>query len=111
MDPEGDLAEVIDRGRQAADDTAELASVLLELLRHRRLRRAQREREPDELLLRPIVQVALDPAPGRVGRGHDSCARGVHLGAALGVGNCRRDELREFRQPLFHVSRQRLGFA
>ena len=74
MDPEGDLAEVIERRREAVYDAAQLASVLLELLGNRRLRRAQREREPNQLLLRAVVEVAFDPAPGRVGRGDDSCA-------------------------------------
>jgi len=71
MDPEGDLAEVIERRREAVYDAAQLASVLLELLGNRRLRRAQRERERNQLLLRAVVQVAFDLAPGRVGRGHD----------------------------------------
>jgi hypothetical protein len=38
------------------------------------LRRAHGEREPDQLLLCAVVQVALDPAPCGVGRGDDSCA-------------------------------------
>src|SRR6185295_9747211 len=74
MDPEGDLAEVVERSREAVYDAAELASVLRELLGNLRLSRAQRKREPDQLLLRAVMQVALDPAPGRVSRGHDSCA-------------------------------------
>jgi hypothetical protein len=71
MDPAGDLAEVIKRNREAVYDAVQLASVLPELLRQRRLRRAQDEREGNQVLLRAVVQVALDPAPGRVGRGHD----------------------------------------
>ena len=74
MDPEGDLAEVVERGREAVHDAAQLASVLLELFGNRRLSRAQCEREPDQLLLCAVVQVAFDPAPGRIGRGQDSCA-------------------------------------
>ena len=74
MNPEGDLAEVIERGGETVYDAAQLAPVLLELLGNRRLRRAQGEREPDELLLGAVVQVAFDPTPGRVGRCHDSCA-------------------------------------
>jgi len=46
--------------------------MLTELLRNRRLRRAQRQRERDELLLGAVVQVAFDPPAGCVGSDHDS---------------------------------------
>ena len=38
------------------------------------LGRAQVRRQPDQVLLRPVVQVALDPAPLGVGGGHDARA-------------------------------------
>src|SRR4029077_12270984 len=74
MDTEGDLAEVIECAGEAFHDAVQLASVLLEFPGNGRLRRAQSKREPNQLLLRAVVQVAFDPAPGRVGRSHDSSA-------------------------------------
>jgi hypothetical protein len=83
MDPEGDLAEFIECARQTVDDVGQRPAVLFELLRHRRLRRPQLERQRDELLLRPVVQVTLDPAPRCVGRRDDARARGLELGTRV----------------------------
>ena len=46
-------------------------------------REPQRQRETDEVLLRAVVQVALEPAPRVVGRGDDAGARGAQLGLGL----------------------------
>ena len=74
VDPERDLTQLVHYARQPLDDVGQLGPELAELGRHRRLRSAQFERERDELLLRAVVQVALDPPPGRVGGGDDPCA-------------------------------------
>ena len=42
-------------------------------------REPQRQRQADEVLLRAVVQVALDPAPRVVARGHDAGARRAQL--------------------------------
>ena len=44
---------------------------------------ADLHRERDEVLLRAVVQVALDPAPRLVGRGHDAQPRRLELLVAL----------------------------
>jgi hypothetical protein len=59
------------------------------------LRRAQLELERHEPLLRAGVQIALDPPPGIVGGGDDPRARGGGHGAALRIGDRRRQKLRE----------------
>jgi len=78
--------------------------------RERRLRRAQRERERNELLLRAVVQVAFDPAPGRVGRGHDRAREASNSArpSALAIAVARSSVT---SPPAFEVRRQRLGFA
>ena len=42
-------------------------------------REPQRQRQPDQVLLRAVVQVALEPAPRVVGRGDDPGAGGAQL--------------------------------
>jgi hypothetical protein len=76
--------------------------------RQRRLRRAQLQRQRHELLLHAVVQVALDPPPGRVGGGDNPRARGGELSAALGVRDGGRHQLRELRQALLGVGGQGL---
>src|SRR6266702_920407 len=82
MDPEGDLAEVVECGRESVHDAAQLASVLLELLGNCGLRCAQGEREPDQLLLCAGVQVALAVATIRA-REASSSARPSALAIAV----------------------------
>ena len=73
--------------------------MLAELRRRRRLRSAYLERKREELLLSAVVQIALDPPPGRIGGGDDPRARGFELAAALGVRDRCAQELRELREP------------
>src|SRR5437899_517172 len=61
------------------------------------------ERKRDESLLSPVVEVALDPPPSRVGGGNDPRARSVELGAALRVCDGARQELREPDQQAFGI--------
>jgi hypothetical protein len=76
-------------------DLAQLVVERAELGRHRGLCRAQLERERDELLLSPIVRIALDPPPHGVGGGDDPRSRGGEIRMALGIGDRRRHEVRE----------------
>ena len=60
-----------------------------------RAREPQRQRERDEPLLGAVVQVALDPPPGRVARLDEPRAGGRQLLARVGAGECEADQLRE----------------
>jgi hypothetical protein len=55
------------------------------------------------------MQVAFEPAPGLVGGGNDSGSRGGEVGAALGVGDRRRDELGEVGEVFFRTRGHGLG--
>ena len=74
MEPECDLPQSVEGCREPFGDMRQVLTVLAQRFRHIRLRRPELERQRDEPLLRAVVQVPLDPAPGRVGRDHDSCA-------------------------------------
>src|SRR5207249_3457001 len=77
--------QLVEHARVSLDDARKLRPELAEVRRHRRLGRADLERKRDESLLSPVVEVALDPPPSRVGGGNDPRARSVELGAALRV--------------------------
>ena len=64
MDPAGVLAQFIERTLQSGRHPVQLGVEFLELGRYRCLGRPELQREGDELLLRAVVQVALDAAPG-----------------------------------------------
>jgi hypothetical protein len=78
MDPARELAQFAEAGVELGARGGE---------RHRRgavrrqraLRGGQHHRRDHEPLLRPVVQVALDPVAGRVGGRHDPGARGLEL--------------------------------
>ena len=105
MDSERDLPQPVEGCREPFRDLGQVLTMLAQLLRRVRLRRPHLERQRDELLLRAVVQVALDPPPGRVRGGDDPRAGGVELGAAVGVRDRRRDDLGEFAQAPFGVRR------
>ena len=108
VDSERDLAQDVEHAGEPFDHARQLGLELGELGGRRRLGRTQLECERDELLLRAVVEVALDPPPRRVGRGHDPCPRSLELGAALRVRDRGGDELGELGQALLRVGRQRL---
>ena len=68
-----------------------------------RLRRAHRQAERDEPLLRAVVEVALDPPARLVRCGDDASARRRELGLAFRVRDRGRDELGELLQSLLGV--------
>ena len=81
MDAAGELAQLGQRGRQPRGELVDLR-VLQPRLEH-----PQVQRERDELLLRAVVQVALDPPPRRVARLDDPQPRQPQLlHARLQVG-------------------------
>ena len=55
--------------------------------------------ERDQPLLRPIVQIALDPLARLICRRDDARARGDQLGTRRGVRDRRRNQLRDAREP------------
>jgi len=71
MDPERDLTQPVKNGREPLGDVGEVGSMLAHLLRRARLRCADLERQGDKLLLRAVVEIALDAPPRRVGGGDD----------------------------------------
>ncbi len=97
MQPARDLLEVLEHSRQPAADVPQAARQLV--AGSDRGRHPQLQSERDEALLRPVVQVALDPPALPVGRRDDARARGGELGAALGVGDGGGDELGELGDP------------
>jgi hypothetical protein len=60
------------------------------------------------MLLGTVVQVALDAPSRRVSRGDDSRSRRGELGAAFGVCDCSRHELRELPETPLRIRRQGL---
>ena len=73
------------------------------------VRERQLERRGHESLLRPVVQVALDPAACLVGRLDEPCARRRELVPRLGVLDRVRHELGERRDPVLGPRRHRLA--
>src|SRR5919106_1263519 len=83
----------------------------LELLLPRRdpaLRRTHRERQRDQLLLSPIVEVALDAAAGVVPGSDNARAGGDQLATHRRVRHRRRNELGKAGEPLLRTGRGRL---
>ena len=78
MDAPCQLAQVVERARQLVD---RVIQALLErgVVRGLDPQCPQREQQDHEPLLGAVVEVALEPATGFVGRGDDPCARGPHL--------------------------------
>ena len=73
MDPARELAQLGEPGRQLLGHLLDQRD-RLRLVAHARLQHAQVERQADQLLLRAVVQVALEPAARGVGRIDDAHA-------------------------------------
>ena len=84
MDAAGELAQLGQRARQPLGELVDLRLGVLVL--HARLEHPQLQRERDELLLRAVVQVALDPPARRVARLHDPQPRHPQLLAPAPAG-------------------------
>jgi hypothetical protein len=102
------LLQLLRRAVQPGRDAVQFRPEFVEVGRHRRLRRAQLQRQRDQPLLGAVVQVALDAAPGLVGGGDDAGARGRQLGLRLGVRDRGGDQLGEVGQARLG-SRRRLS--
>jgi hypothetical protein len=96
------------RATEPLADPAKLLPQLLLTGGHGALGRAQLQRQRDQALLDPIVEVALDPPPGLVGGGHDAPTGSVQLGSRLRVGDGGGDQLGELGKARLGVRRQRL---
>src|SRR6185437_11247321 len=72
VDTSGVLAQLVERARQAGGNLVEFSGERVELGWDLGLSRPYLERERDEPLLRAVVQVTLDAAPGLVGGGDDA---------------------------------------
>ena len=68
----------------------------------------QGDGEPDEPLLRAVVEVALEPAPLGIGRLHDAKSRRLELVARVRARESKRNQLRERLQATLCVRRLRL---
>src|SRR5437762_364159 len=98
MDATRHLAEFLDQARQPISEAADLLPNVPQAGRNPAFGGTQLEGECDQLLLRPVVEITLDPAPGFVGGGdHTGTGRGK-LGANRGVRKRSCDELREARE-------------
>ena len=75
----GQLAELLHRVLQLAAELVEDELGLLGIGVGELAGQPHVHRQRDEVLLGPVVQVALDLAPGLVGRGDDAGARGLQL--------------------------------
>ena len=105
MDAAGEVAQFLEGGGQPVDDATELGRQLAGGGWHRRLRGTQLQRQRDQVLLGAVVEVALDPAAGGVGGGHDPGPGGPERGLGLGVGQGGADQLAEAGQPLLGAGR------
>ena len=88
----GELAQLVERARQSGRNVVEFGGELVELGRDLGLSRPYLERKRDEPLLRAVVQVTLDAAPGLVGGGDDAGAGRPQLSVRLGIGDRGGDE-------------------
>ena len=88
MDPPRERAQLVEPGHQLVVGLAQQALDLGVVAAHARLGQPEREADPEQPLLRTVVQVALEPpALGVAGR-DDPRPRGAHLGelgAQLGL--------------------------
>src|SRR5439155_4640871 len=97
VDPAREAAEVLEGGVRLGAQTREQLSLFLDVLPRELLRKLQLHRERNELLLRAVVQVALDLASLFVLRGHESLPRGAEL---LDQPDVPEDQTRLCRQVL-----------
>ena len=80
MDPASECAQLVEPGHQLGVRLAQQLLHLVVVLADARARQPQREPDPEQALLRAVVEVALEPpALGVAGR-DDTRARGAHLG-------------------------------
>jgi hypothetical protein len=95
MDASRDATQVFEDAVEPGHHRVELSTHVAQLRGNHRGSGTQLERERDYPLLRPVVQIALDPAASLVGRRDYACPRGGELVAALGVRDRRGDQLGE----------------
>jgi hypothetical protein len=107
VDPTRDLLQVLDRRHQSRCDAGQLGAEVVALRGKVRLRRAQRQSERHEPLLRAVVEIPLDLTTRLVGRGDDPSPRGSQLGRAFRVRDRRCDEFRERGETRFGSQRHR----
>ena len=80
---------------QAVDDVVELLAHGQVGGRHRGLDRPQPEAKCHDPLLCPVVQIAFEPPPGLIRRGHDACPGCLEFSPRLGIGDRGGDEIGE----------------
>ncbi len=108
MDAARQLAQVVERLREALPDVRQLFGELVVVGRGHRLRARELERQRHQALLDAVVEVALEAPARLVGGGDQPGARGHQLGAGLGVRDRGFEQLREPGHPLFGVGRRRV---
>ena len=87
MQATGECTQLLQRGPELGIDLRELG---LELARIPFAREPEREPDRQQVLLRAIVQIALDPPALRVAGRHDPPARGANLASCALSSACRR---------------------
>ena len=105
MDSPRDLLKILDRLGQPACDPRELVPEVLPVRRNVGLGGAHGQSQRDEPLLRPVMEVALDPAACLVRRGDDAPPGGGELRLAVRVRDRDADEVGELLQALLGVGR------
>ena len=104
VDSPGQLLEVGVQAGQPVNHLVQLRVQPVVLDGHRRLDRPQFEPERHDALLRPVVQIPLEPSSGLIRRGDDADPRRGELGAGLGVENRGGHQIGE-------IHHARLGFG
>jgi hypothetical protein len=75
VDSARELAQLVESVLQSLGNATQLRRKVIELGGNCGSRGTELERERDEPLLRPVMEVALDPPPRLVGACHDARAR------------------------------------
>jgi hypothetical protein len=110
VDPARVVTQLIQHARQAGRHAAQFGVKIAQAGRHCRLRHAQAERERHEALLRAVVEIALDTAPGLVGGSNDARARGHQCGMRFGIRDRGgREEFGELGEPMLGACGEGLG--
>src|SRR5919201_42398 len=97
MDAARHLAELLDHARQPISEATDLRPNVLKAGRNPAFGGAQPKGQCDQLLLRSVVEIALDASTGFVAGGDDAGAGSGDFGAHRCVRNGGRDEVKEAR--------------
>src|SRR2546422_7035539 len=109
MDAARDLSELVERSTELLGNERLLAPELAGRLRRHPLGRACLQRERDEALLNPVMEVALELASGLVSRRDDTSPGCAELVTCLRIRDRRRDQVCEVGDSPLDSVRQWIG--